>query len=79
MLFLIVGLLLVTLKLLGVAPVDTYSWLHVLAPFGLAVIWWTWADASGYTKRKEMEKMDAVKEERIQRQRNALKNHARRR
>jgi small Trp-rich protein len=28
----------------------------VLTPFALAVAWWAWADSSGYTKRKAMER-----------------------
>ena len=72
--FLGLGLLLLALKLLYVDPVAAWSWWAVLSPFALAVVWWAWADASGYTKRKEMEKMDAIREERIQRQRDALKN-----
>ena len=74
MYFLGLGLLLLALKLLHVDPVAAWSWWAVLSPFALAVVWWAWADASGYTKRKEMEKMDAIREERIQRQRDALKN-----
>ena len=74
MYFLGLGLLLLALKLLYVDPVAAWSWWAVLIPFALAVVWWAWADASGYTKRKEMEKMDAIREERIQRQRDALKN-----
>ena len=41
-------------------------------PFGLTVAWWTWADTTGYTKRKEVEKMDRKKKERIDKQRAAL-------
>ena len=74
MYFLGLGLLLLALELLYVDPVAAWSWWAVLSPFALAVVWWAWADASGYTKRKEMEKMDAIREERIQRQRDALKN-----
>ena len=74
MYFLGLGLLLLALKLLYVDPVAAWSWWAVLSPFALAVVWSAWADASGYTKRKEMEKMDAIREERIQRQRDALKN-----
>ena len=79
MYFLGIGLLLVTLKLMGVSPVESWSWLYILVPFGLAVVWWMWADASGYTKRKEMEKMDAIREERLRAQRNALKSPVKRR
>ena len=38
----------------------------------LAVAWWAWADASGYTKRKVIEKENARKQERIDRQRSNL-------
>jgi small Trp-rich protein len=36
------------------------------------VAWWAWADATGYTKRREMKKMDQKKQERIDRQREAM-------
>lgn len=59
-----VGLLLIGLKLLELGPMGDWSWWLVLSPFAAAVAWWAWADASGYTKRREMEAMDARKEER---------------
>ncbi|WP_082536021.1 MULTISPECIES: TIGR04438 family Trp-rich protein [unclassified Methylibium] len=59
--FVVLGVLLSALKLLDIGAVGVWSWWVVLAPFALAVIWWTWADMSGYTKRKEMEKMDERK------------------
>ena len=34
--------------------------------------WWAWADWSGYTKRRAMEKMDKRRTDRIERQRDAL-------
>ncbi|MDO4795017.1 MAG: TIGR04438 family Trp-rich protein [Brachymonas sp.] len=72
MYFLGIGVLLLILKLLEIDPVATWSWLYVLAPFALAALWWAWADASGYTKRKAMERMDAIKDKRLQEQRQAL-------
>lgn len=60
------GVLLGALKLLDIGPPSVWSWWLVLTPFGLAVLWWSWADWSGHTKRKEMEKMDARKIERRQ-------------
>ncbi len=48
------------------------SWWWVLLPFALAVAWWAWADATGYTKRKAMERMDEKKKERIEKQKEAL-------
>ena len=74
MYFLGIGIILVILKLLAVGPVGNWSWFIVLAPFALATLWWWWADASGYTKRKEMEKMEAIKKQRLQKQRDALKS-----
>ncbi|MBP7968466.1 MAG: TIGR04438 family Trp-rich protein [Brachymonas sp.] len=79
MYFLGIGIVLLILKLMQIGPIGGWSWLIVLTPFALAAAWWVWADASGYTKRKEMEKMDAIRENRLQKQREALKNPARRR
>ena len=73
MYFLGLGLLLVVLKLLEFGAVAEWSWWIVLTPFALAAAWWQWADWSGYTKRKEMEKMDAIKRKRLLAQRDALK------
>jgi len=61
MLFLIVGVLAVLLKWLGVEPVASASWFWVLLPFGLAAAWWAWADGTGYTQRKAMQRMDEKK------------------
>ncbi|MDP2818378.1 MAG: TIGR04438 family Trp-rich protein [Polaromonas sp.] len=72
MFFLFIGVIGLLLKYLEIGPVGTLDWWMVLAPFGLAVIWWWWADASGYTKKKEMEKMDKRKQERIDKQRDAM-------
>jgi small Trp-rich protein len=60
------------LKYLEVGVVATWSWLVVLSPFGLAVVWWAWADWSGYTKKKAMDKMDKRKQARIDKQREAI-------
>ena len=79
MYFLGIGIVLLILKLMQIGPIGGWSWLIVLTPFALAAAWWVWADASGSTKRKEMEKMDAIRENRLQKQREALKNPARRR
>jgi small Trp-rich protein len=70
--FLMLGLLGVALKLLEFGVVANWSWWVVLAPFAFAVVWWAWADASGYTKRKAVEKENARRQERIDRQRSNL-------
>ena len=69
---LLLGVVLILLKYLEVGPVANWSWWWVLAPFAVAAAWWAWADATGYTKRKAMEKMDQRKQDRIDKQKNAL-------
>ena len=66
------GILLVLLKYFEIGPVAAWTWWWVLSPFALTVVWWAWADASGYTKRKAMEKMDKRKADRIERHKTAL-------
>lgn len=66
--FLVLGILGVALKYFEVGPVGTWNWWIVLIPFALAVAWWAWADASGYTKRKVVEREDARRQARIDRQ-----------
>ena len=60
------------MKYLEIGPVASWSWWVVLSPFALAVAWWAWADASGYTKQKEIDKMAKRKQERIDKQRAAM-------
>jgi small Trp-rich protein len=72
MYFLLIGLVALAMKYLEVDPVAAWSWWIVLTPFALAVAWWAWADATGYTKRREIEKMDARKQQRIDKQRDAM-------
>ncbi len=72
MYLLLIGIVALALKYLEVAPVADWSWWLVLSPFALAAAWWAWADSSGYTKRREMEKMDKRKDDRIEKQREAM-------
>ncbi len=72
MYLLVLGLVLMVLKYLEIGFVAGLSWWWVLTPFALAVAWWAWADTTGYTKRRAMEKMDQKKQDRIDRQRTAL-------
>jgi small Trp-rich protein len=58
------GLVLILLKYMEIGPVATWSWLVVLAPLAGAALWWFWADMSGYTKAKAMQRMDEKKKER---------------
>jgi small Trp-rich protein len=66
------GIVLLALKYLEIGPFAAWSWWLVLAPFGLAMLWWYWADASGYTKRKAMEREDARRQGRLDRAREAV-------
>lgn len=72
MYLLALGLVLLVMKYLGVAPVAAISWWWVLSPFALAATWWAWADASGYTRRKAMEREDQRRKSRIDRQKDAM-------
>jgi len=54
----VLGVVLVGMKLLGVAFVAAWSWWLVLAPFALAALWWQVADLTGITQRKAMERED---------------------
>lgn len=72
MYLLLLGLVALALKYLEIGPVATWSWWIVLSPFAAAVCWWYWADAFGYTKQREIDKMDKRKQDRIDRQQEAM-------
>lgn len=60
----IFGLLLLLLKVAQLGPVADWPWWVVLMPLGAAVAWWAWADSTGWTQRRQMERMDERKAER---------------
>ena len=66
------GVILLALKYLEVAPVAELDWWQVLSPFVLAMVWWAFADWSGYTKKKAVEREDARRQARIDKSRDAL-------
>lgn len=72
MLFLVIGLVMLLLKYLEIAPVVGWSWTLVLSPFALAVLWWWWSDMTGYTKRKVIQKEDQRKQKRIDKNKDAM-------
>lgn len=72
MYFLGLGLILLAMKYLEMAPVAALSWWWVMAPFGLAIAWWSYADASGYTKRKVIEREEARRKARVEQARDSL-------
>lgn len=57
--FVIVGVLLLLMKVTEFGPVAGLSWIWVLSPFGLAVAWWAFADSTGWTQRRAIERMEA--------------------
>ncbi len=60
----LIGALLLACKMADWGPVAGWSWWIVLAPFGLAVAWWQFSDATGLTQRKAMDKMEQRKADR---------------
>ncbi|MBP9906968.1 MAG: TIGR04438 family Trp-rich protein [Rhodoferax sp.] len=66
------GLVLLALKYLAIGVVANWSWWLVLSPFAAAVAWWAWADNTGYTKRKAMERDNKRRDERRARTKAAL-------
>jgi small Trp-rich protein len=70
--FVVVGCVLLTMKLTEFGFAAEWSWLWILAPFGLAVAWWAFVDATGITKRREMDKLEERKQDRRRRQMDAL-------
>jgi small Trp-rich protein len=63
----VVGVIAVALKLAAIGPLAVWPWWVVLAPFGFAVLWWQFADRSGFTQRAAMRR----DEERAQKRRKA--------
>ncbi len=68
----IVGVLLLLAKVAEFGPFATWSWWIVLAPFGMAILWWQFADSSGWTQRQVMNKMERRKQERREKAMDAL-------
>ena len=68
----IVGVLLLLAKMADFGPVGGWSWWIVLAPFVGAVLWWQFADTSGWTQRRAMDKMERRKTERREKAMDAL-------
>ncbi len=69
MYLLLIGIALLAMKYLEIGPVAAFPWWIVLSPFAMAVAWWAWADSSGYTKKKVIERENARKQARIDKNR----------
>ncbi len=66
------GVLLLLAWWLDFGPFGRLPWWVPLIPFAIAVLWWEFADTSGWTQRKVMEKMEKRKTERRQKAMDAL-------
>jgi small Trp-rich protein len=66
------GIILLVMKYLEIGPPAAWSWWVILSPFALAAAWWSWADWSGYTKRKAVQRENARKQARIDKNRAQL-------
>ena len=64
MLFVLLGVALVALKFAEIGVVAGWDWWLVLLPFVAAVLWWAFADGTGLTKKREMDKMEDRKKAR---------------
>lgn len=70
--FLIGGLLLLALWVGDVGPVGNWHWGWILLPFACAAAWWAFADSTGLTRRRAVQKMEERKVARRQRDMEAL-------
>ncbi|MEO5771903.1 MAG: TIGR04438 family Trp-rich protein [Burkholderiaceae bacterium] len=59
--FVVLGVLLIAMKLADIGFVAAWSWWAVLSPFVAAAVWWAYADSSGLTKKREMDKLENKK------------------
>jgi small Trp-rich protein len=78
MFFVAIGVLLILLNLLGIGPMGDWNWnltgdlWKFALPFVCAIGWWAWSDSTGYTKQREMDRLDERKEARRQKNLDAL-------
>lgn len=71
--FVAIGVVMVLMQFFGIGPLASWTWANdwvmLLLPFALAVAWWTWSDATGYTRKKAMQRDD---ERRVARRQKAI-------
>ena len=78
MFFVIVGVILVVCNLMGWGPMGQWNWdlagdlWKMVSPFVLAVVWWIWSDATGWTKKKAMMRDQQRKQDRLDRNIDAM-------
>jgi small Trp-rich protein len=66
------GVLLLLLKWAEFGPFERMSWWWALLPFGIAILWWEFADNSGWTQRRVIDKLEKRKADRRQKAMDAL-------
>ena len=78
MLFIFIGIGLLVCSFMDWGPMAAWNfdlagdlWKFVL-PFALAIVWWIWSDATGWTKRKAMATDAKRKQDRLDRNIDAM-------
>jgi small Trp-rich protein len=78
MLFVLIGIGLIVCHFAGWGPMANWRWdsvadvIKFMAPFAIAAAWWAFADESGLTKRRAMEADDVRKQDRRDRNIDAM-------
>jgi small Trp-rich protein len=78
MLFIVIGVALIVCNLAGWGPMAQWQWdslgdvFKFCLPFILALLWWLFSDSSGLTKRRAMERDDQRKQDRRDRNIDAM-------
>jgi small Trp-rich protein len=73
------GIILLVMKYMEFGPVALWEWWWVLSPFAGATAWWIWADWSGYTKKKAVQRENEKRQARIDKSKEKLGIKTRRR
>ena len=78
MVFVLIGVVLVVCNLMDWGPIGKWNWEFTgdlwkfALPFLFAVAWWAWSDASGLSKRRAMTRDDQRKQDRRDRNIDAM-------
>lgn len=65
-------------EIANVAGISEMSWWWVIGGFALSAAWFAYADGSGLTRRKAIERMEQRKQARLDKQREALRGRRQR-
>jgi small Trp-rich protein len=78
MFFVIIGVILIICNMADIGPMGGWNWQisgdlwKFVLPFVLATAWWIWSDATGWTKRKAMDRDARRKQDRLDRNIDAM-------